>query len=113
MKELPFGWFVIEKRIDGEAYLNKTLGLFVIVSIAKEDDGNVWVHLSVSRKSRIPTYDDLKLVKKLFMGDACHAYQCFVPSKEHINIHEFVLHLWARQDGKPALPDFSHGSGSI
>lgn len=107
------GWTVIEERIDGAAYLNKSLGLFVIRSTAKEADGNSWIHLSVSRRSRIPSYDDLKLVKKEFIGDTYHAYQCFVPSSEHINIHKYVLHLWARSDGRAALPDFSHGSGSI
>lgn len=113
MNQLPVGWIVIENRIDGEAYINKSIGLFVIRSVSKEEDGHLWIHVSVSRRSRIPSYDDLKLIKKLFIGDDLHAYQCFVPSKDHINIHEFVLHLWARQDGKSGLPDFSHGSGSI
>jgi hypothetical protein len=35
-----------------------------------------------------------------------HAYQVFVPTSEHINLKENVLHLWGKADGTPALPDF-------
>jgi hypothetical protein len=113
MQYLDKNWRLVEDRIDGSAFVNKSLGLFVIRSISDELDGANWIHVSVSRASRVPSYDDLKLVKKLFIGDDKHAYQCFVPSAEHINIHDYVLHLWARNDGKPVLPDFSRGTGSI
>lgn len=105
-------WECFEKRVDDESYRSKSLGLFVIISKAIELDNHEWIHLSVSRKSRIPSYEDLALVKKQFLGER-HAYQCFVPEREHINIHPYVLHLWAREDGKAVLPDFSRGTGSI
>jgi hypothetical protein len=109
----PVGWKLLEVRSDGIACMNKALGLAVICSENIEQDGNKWLHVSVSRRSKIPTYDDLALVKRLFMGDDLHAYQCFVASVDHVNIHPYCLHLWARSDGKPALPDFTNGTGSI
>lgn len=105
-------WECVEKRVDGEAYRSKSLGLLVIISKAIELDSHEWIHLSVSRRSRIPSYEDLALVKKHFLGDR-HAYQCFVPESEHVNIHPYVLHLWARVDGAAVLPDFTRGAGSI
>ena len=43
---------------------------------------------------------------------AGYAYQVFAPPSEHVNIHEFALHLWGRLDGRSALPEFGAG-GSI
>jgi hypothetical protein len=37
----------------------------------------------------------------------------FAPPTDHVNIHEYALHLFGRLDGTPALPDFTAGSGSI
>ena len=30
-----------------------------------------------------------------------------------VDIHEYALHIFGRLDGKPALPDFTNGTGSI
>lgn len=105
-------WTEIERRIDGSAWANKTLGLFVIESTNKEQDGKMCKHVSLSRKSRLPSYDDMKIVKKQFIGDDRDAIQVFPKSSNHVNIHEYCLHLWCCLDGSP-LPDFTNGSGSI
>jgi hypothetical protein len=80
----------------------------IIVSLDLESDpGTDWVHASISyqMKQRIPSYADLKMLHRAVFGDG-HAYQCFVPEDEHININSNVLHLFGRADGKPALPNF-------
>lgn len=105
---LPLGWVMVEKRQDGEAYINKTIGLTVIISAQIEDD-QTWFHVSMSRRSRMPTYEDTKLIKRLFLGTKTHAYQVFPPDDENINIHPYCLHLWSLVGGKPALPDFTRG----
>ena len=105
-------WKEIERRQDGSMWFNKTLGLAVIRSENVEKDGKNWIHVSVSRRSKVPSYDDLKLVKKLFIGDDLEAYQVFPKKSNHVNIHEYCLHLWATDSG-PVLPDFTHGTGSI
>lgn len=64
-------------------------GLHIIVS---SDEG--WEHVSVSRKSRIPTYDDMCYAKDLFWTDDECAMQLHVPKSEHVNCHPFCLHLW-------------------
>jgi hypothetical protein len=55
------GFRIIQRKTDGASYLNH-YGLSVIISEAQEDDGNIWIHVSLARKSSMPTYDDLKLV---------------------------------------------------
>lgn len=44
-------------------------GLLIFASVAEYDDGNEWLHLSFSRKSKIPTYDELTRIKRDFIGD--------------------------------------------
>ena len=104
-------WTLVQDGYDGGAYQSSN-GLRVIVSAAKEADGVVWLHMSASRPSRCPSYEDMVEAKRRFLGDR-HAYQCFVPLAEHININPYVLHLWAMADGERSLPDFSAGTGTI
>jgi len=105
-------WIEIERRSDGSAWANKSLGLIVIESVNKEQDGKLWKHVSLSRRSRLPSYEDMKLVKDKFIGEDKLAIQIFVPKSEHVNIHEYCLHLWCCLD-ENVLPDFTNGSGMI
>lgn len=85
----------------------------IIISIDPvSDPEHVWIHASVSyvdNPNRIPSYADLKQMHAAVFGDG-HAYQCFVPPSEHINITNNVLHLFGRLDGEPALPPFGRES---
>lgn len=98
----PDGWYFLHLSGDGS----------VIVTNAPQDDGHDWVHASVAWRDRMPTYADLKWLHAAVFGDGW-AYQVFAPPSDHVNIHEYALHLWGRADGLPALPDFTHGSGSV
>ena len=71
-----------------------------------------WVHASISNTARMPSYADLKRMHLAVFGNGW-AYQVFAPPSDHINLHEYCLHLFGRLDGKSALPDFTQGSGSI
>lgn len=109
---LPSTWELIDVLGDGASYRNKRRGLMVICSSAEEQDGFKWLHVSVSRRSRIPTYGDLVIVKRLFVSKHRKALQVFAPEVEHVDIHPNCLHLWCCLDGEP-LPDFTRGTGSI
>lgn len=99
------GWTRETPTGNGATFRSKTRGLFVMVSGAVELDGRRWIHVSVSRRDRLPSYDDLALVKRAFIGDERKALQVFAPSSEHYNLHAFCLHLWCCLDGD-GLPDF-------
>lgn len=91
---------------DGWVFLGRS-GSHVIVSCsAGFEDGQEWVHASISHADRMPTYEDLTALHDSVFGNA-PAYQCFVPATEHVNLHEFCLHLWGRADGTPTLPNFA------
>lgn len=90
---------------------NQYLGA-VIVSEYREDDGVEWLHASIAWESRMPSYQDLTVLKAGVFGDRREAYQVFPAGARHVNIHAHALHLWGRADGRQALPDFGRW-GSI
>jgi hypothetical protein len=75
-------------------------------------DEHEWVHASMTGAEDVPTYAELGILRQAVYGDGW-AYQVFAPADQHVNIHQRALHLFGRLDGKPALPDFTFGSGSI
>lgn len=87
-------------------------GLLAIVSGTMELDGRRWIHVSFSRRDRMPSYDDVVLVKRLFIGRDRKAIQVHVPESEHVNIHRYCLHLWHCVDGD-GLPDFRARGGRM
>lgn len=103
-------WPLIEEAEDGYMFLSAN-GVRVIISGQTEKDKR-WLHVSLSRKGRMPTYDDIALVKKVFIGEDKKAVMVFPEKKYHVNIHSFCLHLWHCLDGD-GLPEFSHGLGTI
>ena len=101
---------------DGAYFLRG--GLQVICSLSRESDGHLWVHASVCGRTGptkffLPSWEDLKRVKNDFCGEDAWAYQVLPAKKDYVNQHPYVLHLFARFDGQPALPDFTHGLGTI
>ncbi len=67
----------------------KSKGLGVIFSA-----GMGWEHVSVSRKSKVPSYEDMCWIKDQFWNDRDCVMQLMVPKKDHVNVHSHCLHLW-------------------
>ena len=86
-------------------------GLMIIASAGEYDDGKEWLHVSVSRKSRVPSYDDLTRIKRDFIGDDKKAVLVLPEKKNHVNIHDYCLHLFYSAENP--LPEFSAGMGTI
>ena len=86
-------------------------GLIILASAGEYDDGKEWLHVSVSRKSRLPTYEELIRIKRDFIGDAKKAVFVLPEKEKHVNIHNYCLHLFYSAENP--LPDFTGGSGSI
>lgn len=82
-------------------------GLLVICTATRERDGRRWIRVSMSRRRRLPSYEDMCLVKDVFVGRERLAVQVFARAKDHVNINPCVLHLWSCLDGDP-VPDFRH-----
>ena len=99
----PDGWTLV--RYDGTQS--------VIITCSDALDGLEWVHASIAGIDQVPSYDDLVLLHEAVWKEKGWAYQPFTPGTEHVNIHNFALHIFGRLDGQPVLPDFTRGSGSI
>lgn len=63
--------------------------------------GGGWDHVSVSHPGRVPTWQEMSEVHRIFFPDEA-AFQLHVPLADHINVHPNCLHLWRPQD--VALP---------
>ena len=86
-------------------------GLMVIASCGEYEDGKEWLHISFSRKSRIPSYDDMQRVKRDFIGEDKKAVFVLPEKENYVNIHKNCLHLFYSKENP--LPEFSNGTGSI
>lgn len=110
---LPPLWDVHAIASDGGRYVNATQRLVAILSCARELDGRLWLHLSLSHEARLPKWGELVEAKELFLGNR-EAYKVIPPRERYVNIHPNVLHLFALLDEREtALPDFTHGTGSL
>jgi hypothetical protein len=101
-------WRIPQKYdVDGWCFVRKTEDASIIVSVASFDDIE-WIHASIACTDHMPSYDELALLHKAVFGER-FAYQVFAPSAQHVNIHQYALHLWGRLDGNPVLPEFGLG----
>lgn len=104
-KVLPSNWYEIQAPPEMGFCYGRTDGLRVIISWEEERDNRLWLHASLSRQSRVPSYQDMCDVKELFIGRKKKAIQVFPSEDEHVNIHPNVLHLWHCLT-EDVLPDF-------
>jgi hypothetical protein len=113
-------WRILAPGADGQAWGGRIKGqpLVVIWSVALEDDGQTWLHVSATagprRATRTPTYDEMAEVKRLFCGDHRPALSVWPRASEHVNLHPHALHVWAPFDATTwPLPPFDAHTGSI
>jgi hypothetical protein len=71
------------------------LGSAKLMIVASSGDG--WDHVSVSLRNRCPTWAEMDHVKRLFFKPEETAMQLHPPEAEHVNLHQYTLHLWAPQ----------------
>lgn len=61
-------------------------------------DGAWWIHLSISRAKRLPSWEDLVDAKESLLGTDCEAIQVIPKRSEYVNLHPFCLHLWKKEE---------------
>ena len=72
----------------------------MIVSSDGEDweasglSGEPFEHVSVSTARRCPRWEEMEFVRRQFFEDDECVMQLHVPESDHINTHNFCLHLW-------------------
>jgi hypothetical protein len=65
------------------------------------DDGG-WQHVSVSleHEAKTPSWSLMSKIKELFWEPEDAVIQIHPPASEHVNMHEYCLHLWKCTDGR-------------
>lgn len=102
---LPPAWTLVDLHEFGAAY-RSAFGLAVIYSVCRELDGRRWLHVSMSRVNRLPSWTDVREVKDTFIGPDRVALQVLPREADYINQHPFCLHLWHCLDGD-VTPNFA------
>lgn len=95
----PKGWTIYERREDGLMWI-RLFGakISVIEDISIKADGKRWLHVSVGNpKNRMPTYEEIQEVRKLFVGEHRECYHIFPTSERYVNFAN-VLHLFCCLD---------------
>lgn len=98
-KPLPPGWsdqglFEIDGYAISCCYYNGRRGLAVLLSLSTMDNGEQFIHCSLSRRSRLPSWDDVKIVKTTFLGEDTEAFHIVPKKEDYINVNPYCLHLW-------------------
>ena len=105
------GWWQVGVRPNGVMLKDCRKARSVIVSFERHAN-KWWLHASIARPKMMPTYDDLTELKQTFIGKDRKAIMVLPAEAEHVNIHNYCLHLFACL-GEDPLPDFTKGSGQI
>lgn len=108
---LPAPWRPIQAPGVGQ-YAYQRPGLVVLVSTDIEQDDRLWLHVSVSRRERLPSWEEINEVKDIFVGKDRKAVMVFPPEDEKVNIHPYCMHLFSCVS-EDILPDFTRGSGRL
>lgn len=66
--------------------------------------GRGWDHVSASMSNRAPTWIEMSEIKDLFFAADETVFQLHVPKSDHINVHNFCLHLWRPQHEAIPMP---------
>jgi hypothetical protein len=103
------------RRYDGEdgagCWDQPHYGLRVIHSVVRETDGQVWGHVSLSRRDgRLPSWEETRDAHRLLYPTR-PGLVIIPPEAEHVDLGE-VTHTWTCLTATP-VPDFTRGLGVI
>lgn len=91
IKDGPMGTSLLEGNNGAFLlYLPPALGTFVAIV----SDGMGWEHVSVSYRTRTPTWEEMCKVKDFFWDAEDPVFQIHPPRSEYVNLHPYCLHLW-------------------
>lgn len=108
--QVPNKYRVREGRMASDDSIGNN-GAFVVTLRHKQDvfviagEAFGWEHVSVSRRDRCPTWEEMCQVKDLFWGAEDCVVQFHPPQSEYVNNHPRCLHLWRQIGAEFPMPD--------
>ena len=104
LPEAPKDWKYVGTALtaagDCAVYKHKSSTLTVMRSIDDLSNGQKTLHVSVSRQGKLPSWEDLKRCKALFMGVDVDAYHVIPRVSDYVNMNQNTMHLWAPWEDK-------------
>jgi hypothetical protein len=119
LARVPPSWNMIQKTVSGAAFRRGNIQvLFTVQKYEFRGVWEPWLHVSAcgrrgEKEWFLPDWEEMKRVKRDFIGADRWGYQVFPAEKDYVNQHPYVLHIYSRLEGEPALPDFTWGLGMI
>ncbi len=112
---LPVGYHLNSENDDGAAFEYQGVRGYhtVIISAAIELDQRRWLHVSVATPSKLPTWEQLKFVKEVFIGRNKQAIQVLPSEARYVNQHPYCLHLFHCLEDSDPVPDFTRGGPTL
>lgn len=63
-----------------------------------------WDHISVSFTNRMPTWDEMAEIKRMFFKPDEACFELHPPEEEYVNLHKYCLNIWRPQREHMPLP---------
>ena len=94
----PFG------AMYGAFFVRGPKGSGLTIMSSGVDDEHGWEHVSVSRRNKTPTWEEMCFVKNLFWSEDEVVMQIHPAAADYVNHHPYCLHLWRPLQGWAQLP---------
>lgn len=96
----------INVDMDGEDGFHGTISMPTWIGSVICSHGGGWNHVSISpfKKNKLPTWDDMCLIKDIFWNDDETVIQVHPPKDQYVNNKENCLHLWECYYKEMVLP---------
>lgn len=69
--------------------------------------GGGWDHVSVSKRNKTPTWEEMCFIKDLFWDESEVVVQYHPAKDDYVNVAKTCLHLWRLQDQEFPVPPIS------
>lgn len=101
-RPIPFDWVITQIKDNCASYRNLLSMLIVRESVHEEQNGERWLHVSISHAARMPTWGELQTVKSIWIGDrtAYHVLPRRVKFTEDAD-DAYTIHIWCPLDSDP------------
>lgn len=97
------------KNVAAKSWCHKLIPDFkVLKSFSLMEDGSRWIHISLSRKDRLPSWAEITKVKNEFLGEETEAYHIIPKASQHVNLHSYCMHLWSPIETNQVLPNLQN-----
>jgi hypothetical protein len=85
-------------RVEGACFARTDRSMTVIMT-REDHNGTSWLHISISRRDRYPTWEEIRFAKDLFIGRDMDSVMILPRKEDYINLHPNCFHLYHRLDG--------------